>query len=116
MASIVGISCAIVAFIMRMASKLSFSCVPGSRVDADLWWDDLAITLAMVMLFPISILSNILNKLGIGKDVRGLNPEVANALKDKPAATARCEVRPEADFVVIPYRFGLCHSPTLPGF
>lgn len=55
---------------MRMASKISFPCVPGARVDADLWWDDLTITIAMLILFPISVLSNILNKLGIGKDVR----------------------------------------------
>lgn len=68
-ASITGLSCATVAFLMRMTSKLSFPCVPGARIDADLWYDDLALGLAMIMLFPISVLSNVLNSLGIGKDV-----------------------------------------------
>ncbi|CZT24213.1 uncharacterized protein RCC_09931 [Ramularia collo-cygni] len=69
LASVIGLAFAIVSFLMRLASKVSFSCIPGSRFDADFWWDDLAIGIAMLLLFPISGLSNALNALGIGRDV-----------------------------------------------
>ncbi|KAF2163705.1 hypothetical protein M409DRAFT_68300 [Zasmidium cellare ATCC 36951] len=68
-ASIVGGICVLIAFTMRMLSKIRFPCDKGSRIDTDLWWDDFTITVAFVLLIPITILSNVLTGLGIGKDV-----------------------------------------------
>lgn len=44
---------------MRMLSKIRFPCDRGSRIDTDLWWDDFTITLAFMLLIPITILSNV---------------------------------------------------------
>lgn len=99
-ASIVGGSFAAVAFIMRLLSKISFPCERGVRIDADLWWDDVTITLAMLLIIPITALSNVrkcatlvsvainptdrstVTKLGIGKDVWAIPHEnITEALR-----------------------------------
>ncbi|KAI5361285.1 Putative extracellular membrane protein, CFEM [Septoria linicola] len=68
-ASIIGGSFAIVAYLLRVASKIYFPCQTGARIDNDLWWDDITITFAMALIIPITVLSNVLTGLGIGKDV-----------------------------------------------
>ncbi|CAK4032225.1 cfem domain-containing [Lecanosticta acicola] len=68
-ASLVGGACAAVAYFMRMLSKVSFPCERGARVATDLWWDDVTISIAFLLLIPITVLSNVLTGLGIGSDV-----------------------------------------------
>ncbi|KXS99882.1 hypothetical protein AC578_4478 [Pseudocercospora eumusae] len=67
--SIIGCAFGSVAYIMRMVSKIKFPCDRGARVDTDFWWDDLTITIAWLLIIPITVLSNLLNKHGMGRDV-----------------------------------------------
>lgn len=81
-ASLIGGSIVVVAYFMRLASKIYFPCQKGARIDNDLWWDDLTITIAFVLLIPITVLSNVLTGLGIGRDIWTLSPEnITQALK-----------------------------------
>lgn len=86
-ASLIGAAFAVVAFVMRGLSKVSFPCERGARIQHDFWWDDFTITIAFVLLIPITVLSNVckclrltavltlatnqceVTGLGIGKDV-----------------------------------------------
>lgn len=80
---------------MRMLSKVRFPCDRGSRIDTDLWWDDFTITVAFLIIIPITILSNVcmltfshshcsstisltrrvVTGLGIGRDVWTITPD-----------------------------------------
>lgn len=98
-ASLIGGSIAVVAYFMRLASKIYFPCQKGARIDNDLWWDDLTITIAFILLIPITVLSNICEScsnvfeigsadectvtgLGIGRDIWTLSPDnITQALK-----------------------------------
>ncbi|KAF2207725.1 hypothetical protein CERZMDRAFT_50520 [Cercospora zeae-maydis SCOH1-5] len=57
-----------------MLSKVSFPCDRGARIDTDLWWDDAVITVAWVIMIPISVLSGYVAKLGMGRDVWTIHP------------------------------------------
>ncbi|EME80711.1 uncharacterized protein MYCFIDRAFT_119208, partial [Pseudocercospora fijiensis CIRAD86] len=67
--SIVGCAFASVAYFMRMLSKMNLPCVRGARVDTNFWWDDLLITIAWLLIIPITVLSTFLNTLAMGRDV-----------------------------------------------
>ncbi|KAH9835478.1 FAD/NAD(P)-binding domain-containing protein [Teratosphaeria destructans] len=52
-----------------MASKITFPCDKVARVDAELWFDDLTISIAAILIVPMTVLSNLMARLGIGRDV-----------------------------------------------
>lgn len=58
-ASIVGGGFVLVAYFMRVASKIYFPCQKGARIDNDFWWDDATITIAFLLIIPITALSNV---------------------------------------------------------
>ncbi|KAM3423899.1 hypothetical protein BST61_g1294 [Cercospora zeina] len=71
----IGAALATTAYLMRMLSKVAFPCDRGARIDNDLWWDDAVITVAWVIMIPISVLSGYVAKLGMGRDVWTIHPD-----------------------------------------
>lgn len=54
---IIGMVIALVAYILRMSSKLSCNGCSRITFTNHLWWDDAVMTLAVAEVIPISILS-----------------------------------------------------------
>ncbi|KXT09771.1 hypothetical protein AC579_6150 [Pseudocercospora musae] len=68
-AGVIGCIIALIAYLIRMVSKVSFPCYEEMRIYNQLWWDDAVITLAMAEIISVSSLSVVLANLGLGKDV-----------------------------------------------
>ena len=65
---------AVVAYLLRMISKVSFPCEGAVKVINNLWWDDAVATFAMAEIIALSAFSVVLADLGLGKDIWTLSP------------------------------------------
>jgi hypothetical protein len=59
----------IIAYVLRMASKVSFPCEGGIRFISCLWWDDVVMTFAVLEISAVSACSVVLSNMGLGKDI-----------------------------------------------
>lgn len=66
---VIGCIIALVVYVFRMSSKVFSPCTTGGRCYTDLWWDDAFITLAMILIVPLSAISVLIAKAGLGKDI-----------------------------------------------
>lgn len=60
---------AIVAWFIRMISKIHMQIVGGFAISSELWWDDLAVTVSLFFVIGFCILTVPLTNLGYGRDV-----------------------------------------------
>ena len=73
-AGVIGCVIAVVAYLLRMISKVSFPCEGAVKVINNLWWDDAVATFAMAEIIALSAFSVVLADLGLGKDIWTLSP------------------------------------------
>lgn len=66
---IIGLAIAVAAYILRISGKIQSPCSGGIRWTSTLWWDDFVMTIAMLLIIPVSAMSVVLANTGLGKDI-----------------------------------------------
>ncbi|EME43990.1 hypothetical protein DOTSEDRAFT_71707 [Dothistroma septosporum NZE10] len=66
---IIGLAFAIFAYVLRISGKIQSPCSGGIRWTSTLWWDDFMMTVAMLLIIPVSATSVVLAQAGLGRDI-----------------------------------------------